>query len=158
MFAKLPSDIAKKFKTPASIEFMNNRSIGSVEDRVAAFKQQAGAAQLEFPVLFKLSIGMKSQYSHVFFCVNEESGLSEVLNFEGFLDATILCQAYLPHKERVYKVYGIGAWFKAPVRRSIPHSLMSSKNVVKFDSQKKFDPKMFTEYDADECLLDMEAM
>ena len=39
MFAKLPSDIAKKFKTPASIEFMNNRSIGSVEDRIAAFKQ-----------------------------------------------------------------------------------------------------------------------
>ena len=70
---------------------MNNRSIGSVEDRIAAFKQQAAAAQLEFPVLFKLSIGMKSQYSHVFFCVNEESGLSEVLNFEGFLDATILC-------------------------------------------------------------------
>ena len=58
--------------------------------------------------------------------------MSEALGFEGFLDCNILCQAYLPHKERVYKIYGIGSWLKSPVRRSIPHNLMISKSAVKF--------------------------
>ena len=45
----------------------------------------------------------------------------------------------MPHKERVYKIYGINDWFRPPVRRSIPDQLMRSKDAVKFDSQKKFD-------------------
>lgn len=134
MFDKLPNEIKGKFKMPASIDFSNMKSLGTVEDRIAVFKKQAAESQLEFPILFKLCTGMKSKFSHIFFCVNEESGLSEALDFEGFIDCNILCQAYLPHKERVYKIYGIGSWFKSPVRLSVPHNLMSSKKVVKFDS------------------------
>ena len=94
--------------------------MGDIDKRVEAYKKQAAAAGLEFPVLFKLQTGQKSTYAHTFFCVNNEAGLKEVLEFKGFIDCGILCQAYLPHKERVYKIYGIGAWFNAPVRRSIP--------------------------------------
>mmetsp|Transcript_18938 Transcript_18938/g.25661 ORF Transcript_18938/g.25661 Transcript_18938/m.25661 type:complete len:150 (+) Transcript_18938:551-1000(+) len=46
----------------------------------------------------------------------------------------------------------------APVRRSIPDHLMRSKDAVQFDSQKKFGPELFTEYDESECLLDMPSM
>lgn len=82
----------------------------------------------------------------------------EALDFEGFRNARLLVQAYLPHKERVYKVYGLGQWFTAPVRRSIPDDLMRSAPAYKFDSQEKFDPKQYKEYDENDCLLDMPMM
>jgi len=81
--------------------------------------------------------------------------MREALQFEGFLGANLLCQEYLPHKERVYKIYGLGSTFWAPVRRSIPDCLVRSKDAVKFDSQMKAEPEMFFEYDENECLLDM---
>ena len=112
MLQKQSHEIANKFKMPVSIEFDNQQSIGSVDDRVAAYRQQAAEASLEFPVLLKLQVGHKAKYSHIFYCVNDEVGLAEALGFEGFLDSNILCQAYVPHKERVYKIYGIGSWFK----------------------------------------------
>ena len=89
---------------------------------------------------------------------NSRVGMREALEFIGFKNVNLLVQAYLPHKERVYKVYGINRWFRAPVRRSIPDSFMRSKDAVKFDSQVKFEPEMFTEYDETECLLDMNLM
>ena len=64
----------------------------------------------------------------------------------------------MPHKERVYKVYGLGTWFRAPVRRSVPDKLMRSKDAVKFDSQVKFEADLFTEYDETDCLLNMDLM
>lgn len=56
--------------------------------------------------------------------------MREALAFEGFKDQGILVQAYLPHKERVYKIYGLGPWFRNPVRRSIPDGLMRSADAV----------------------------
>ena len=35
---------------------------------------------------------------------------------------------------------------------------MRSKDAVMFDSQKKFEPELFTEYDENECLLDIPSM
>lgn len=84
--------------------------------------------------------------------------MHEALEFIGFKNVNLLVQAYLPHKERVYKVYGLGTWFKAPVRRSIPDHFMRSKDAVKFDSQVKFEADMYSEYDENECLLDMNMM
>lgn len=52
--------------------------------------------------------------------------MREALAFVGFRNVKLLVQAYLPHKERVYKVYGLGEWFRAPVRRSIPDAFMRS--------------------------------
>lgn len=84
--------------------------------------------------------------------------MREALDFVGFQNVNLLVQAYLPHKERVYKIYGLGQWFRAPVRRSIPDALMRSKDAVMFDSQKKFEPEQFSQYDESECLLDMNMM
>ena len=70
--------------------------------------------------------------------------MREALSFKGFQNVWLLVQAYLPHKERVYKVYGLGHWFRSPVRRSIPDGLMRSKDAVMFDSQKKFEADLFT--------------
>jgi len=64
--------------------------------------------------------------------------MREALDFEGFANVNLLIQAYMPHKERVYKIYGIGGWYRAPVRRSIPDKVMLSRDAVMFDSQLKW--------------------
>lgn len=89
---------------------------------------------LQYPVLVKLEIGQKSTYAHTFFCVNNRAGMRDALDFIGFQNVNVLCQAYLPHREKVYKIYGIGPFFRAPGRRSIPDTLMRSKDSVQFDS------------------------
>lgn len=70
--------------------------------------------------------------------------MREALAFKGFQDKNLLVQAYLPHKERVYKIYGMGPWYRSPVRRSVPDALMRSADTVKFDSQVKWGPEQFT--------------
>ena len=84
--------------------------------------------------------------------------MHEAFSFIGFQNVNLLIQAYLPHKERVYKIYGMGPWYRAPVRRSIPDALMRSKDAVQFDSQKKWTADQFTQYDENECLLNMPMM
>lgn len=71
---------------PASIDFINYLSAGSIEDRLRQYETQATAANLNFPVLFKIQTGQKSTYAHTFFCVNNSTGLKEALEFEGFID------------------------------------------------------------------------
>ena len=97
---------------PASVEFYNNEASGeTIEDRLENYERSAQAAGLEYPVLCKLQTGQRSTYAHTFFCVNNQTGLREAFSFEGFQNVNLLIQAYLPHKERVYKVYGLGTWF-----------------------------------------------
>ena len=81
----------------------------------------------------------------------------EALSFEGFQDDCLLVQQYVPHYEKVFKVYAIGKWFSPTPRLSIPHAEMTKENAVKFDSQKPFDKSLFTEYDT-EVPLDMSLM
>ena len=54
VLAKQSEEIQNTFKMPASIEFANNVSIGTLEERVSAYEAQAIAANLEYPVLCKL--------------------------------------------------------------------------------------------------------
>ena len=56
--------------------------------------------------------------------------MREALSFDGFKDMDLLIQQYIPHKERVYKIYGMGKWYQATVRRSVPDNLMRSKDAV----------------------------
>ena len=64
----------------------------------------------------------------------------------------------MPHKESVYKIYGMGPWYRNPARRSIPDQLMRSKDAIKFDSQVKFPPELYTQYNESECLLNKPLM
>ena len=73
----------------------------------------------------------------------------EALAFDGFQDDCLLVQAYLPHYEKVFKIYAIGNWFQAVPRLSIPHEVMTSEDCVKFDSQKPFDKSLFKEFDTE---------
>lgn len=136
-----PEELKSKFKVPSSVEFDNSVAGRSVETRVAAYEDQAKACGLVYPVLLKIQTGQKTTYAHTFYCVHTTAGMKEALDFVGFADTKLLIQAYLPHKERVYKIYGIGPWFRAPVRRSVPDILMRSKEAVKFDSQIKWTPE-----------------
>ena len=70
VLAKQSKEIQSTFKMPASIEFANNDSIGTLKERVNAYEAQASAASLEYPVLCKLQTGQKGTYSHTFYCVN----------------------------------------------------------------------------------------
>jgi len=39
---------------------------------------------MQFPVLIKSKIAAKEKFAHYFICVNNEAGLKEALNFEGY--------------------------------------------------------------------------
>ena len=120
---------------------------GSIDEKVALYKQKANQIGLEFPVLVKSKIGAKEKYAHYFFCVNNDQGLRDALGFEGYDNCSLLIQAYAPHYEQVYKVYIIKDWFNAEIRLSLPESLLFAADYYAFDSQISFDRKHFKEFD-----------
>lgn len=81
-----PSHIADLFKTPLYFELVNR---GTTDEKVTAFKQQAAAVGLDFPVLVKSKIGAKDKNAHKFFCINNEQGLPEALEFFDGMDLLI---------------------------------------------------------------------
>ena len=64
--------------------------------------------------------------------------MQEALSYPGYA-GDVLVQAYVPHYEQVYKVYGAGDWHKAYIRKSLPHAEITSKNAYKFNSHVKFE-------------------
>lgn len=113
------------------IEFHNS---GDTETKINNYNEKAGAAGLKFPVLLKSKVGAKAKYAHYFYVVKNEEGLREALSFEGFEDASLLAQAYVPHFEQVYKVYSIRDWFCEEIRLSLPDKVILSENCFPFDS------------------------
>lgn len=139
-----PKHIKDLFSTPLYFEFLNQ---GSIDEKVTAYKKKAAEVGLEYPVLAKSKIGAKDKYAHSFFCINNDKGLHETLEFEGFDGMQLLIQSYTPHSEQVYKIYCIKDWFTSEIRLSLPESLILTKDAYAFDSQVPFDRKDFREFD-----------
>lgn len=116
---------------PLFFDFVNS---GSTEEKVAKFKKQAQAIGLDFPVLVKLQQGATTTYAHTFFCINNENGLTEALDFDGYKNEMLLIQAYRPHMEQVYKIYCIKGWYNAEIRLSLPEKIIFGADAYKFDS------------------------
>ena len=155
LFDRQTDDIKTKFKMPVSLGFDNDVEGNSAEARVASYEQQAQQAGLEYPVLVKVQEGNKNAYAHLFYCVHTSAGMREALEFAGFANKKVLVQAYVPHKEQVYKIYAIDKWFKTEIRCSVPDSLMRSSEVVQFDHHNKFKPEDYKEFDKTDNRLDM---
>ena len=109
---------------------------------------------MSFPVLVKLRSGSKVPNSHYIIFCNNEDGLIKALSYEGFRDRLLLVQSYVAHFEQVYKVYGIREWFTTTIALSIPHKVMKSQSAYPFDSQKKFEPGLFTNFSKSESRVD----
>ena len=124
---------------------LNNLQAVPVDQRLEEYKAKAYAAGLNFPVLFKIKTGQVAKDAHIFFCVNNEAGMREALSYPGYT-GDVLIQAYVPHYEQVYKVYGCGDFAQAYIRKSLPHAEITSKNAYKFDSHSKFDDTLYTEF------------
>ena len=80
-----------------------------LDQRLDEYKAKAYQAGLNYPVLFKIKTGQVAKDAHLFFCVNNEAGMSEALSYPGYT-GDVLIQAYHPHREQVYKIYGCGDW------------------------------------------------
>jgi hypothetical protein len=63
---------------------------GTSDQRIANYLKKATQIGLDFPVLVKSKIGAKDKYAHYFFCVNNEAGLREALDFEGYQNVQLL--------------------------------------------------------------------
>ena len=81
-----------------------------MDERILQYQSLAKQASLEFPVLIKQKVGQTDKYAHYFFHCKNEAGLREALGFEGFQEKLLLVQAFVPHYEQVYKIYGIGGF------------------------------------------------
>ena len=141
--AKQSDKVKAKVKVPPFVSFLNNTQVG-INQRLNEFFQMKKDANLEYPFLIKSEKGNKAKMAHTFYCVNDSEGLQQALNDEGFMNDTLLCQQYVPHRETVHKIYAVGAWWRAPERRSIPHKKVIAGN-FKFDSQTPFEEADFSE-------------
>jgi len=144
--SKQSDKVKAKVKVPPFVSFLNNTQVG-ITERLNEFFQLKKEANLEYPFLVKSEKGNKAKMAHTFYCVNDSEGLQQALTDEGFANDTLLCQQYVPHGEIVHKVYAVGAWWRAPERKSIPHKKVLAGN-FKFDSQTPFDEADFSKTEA----------
>ena len=83
LVGKLPEEIKSSFDMPKTFNFENDCNIELFE-RSEKFRIEMESIELNLPVLFKLREGNRAKYAHIFIMVNNNLGLKEALEFEGF--------------------------------------------------------------------------
>ena len=84
-------DIKDIVRLPASLKFFNKDELGTVDERMALYMRQADEIGLQFPIILKLKQGQTNKYAHEIFCVNNEAGMREALDFIGYKNSVLLC-------------------------------------------------------------------